>query len=184
MRNLIHGGKFNKRSYSENVDEACNSDHGIVVSWGLCIISRIWHGSGCSAQRQWPVLALAACLPGFRRGWPPWRGWADRCRWHSASGAETGKRRMALPRRQCSFRCGDGNGVCNAVCLIFTKQMVGFFQLTGCRGACMRRCPIRGSSCGLIVFSFLSSDTHRTLYGAGGFQDAVSGKSYRACRQT
>ena len=26
-------GNLTKGAYSENVDEACNSDHGIVVSW-------------------------------------------------------------------------------------------------------------------------------------------------------
>ena len=29
----LNGRKFNKRSYFEDTDEACDSNHGIVISW-------------------------------------------------------------------------------------------------------------------------------------------------------
>ncbi len=158
-------GNCNKRSYFENTDETCHPNHGIFVSWDFNIISQIWHGSDCWDQKQLQELESAVCLHGFRRDLRLWRGWADRCRWHSCIGR--GERDRAHGFAQAAVQLATLMGMAYAVIsLLFARQMVAFFQLTDLEAqtAALSYTKI---ACGLIVFSFLTL-TMTGLYTAQG----------------
>ena len=125
---------------------------------GLYITLQIWHGLGCWARRPLPELVWEACLPGFHRDWLPWL---------VAQCIGRGEKEKAHGFAQAAVQLAAFMGMAYALLsLVFTKQMVGFFQLADAEAhaAAMSYTKI---ACGLIVFSFMTL-TLTGLYTAQG----------------
>ena len=132
---------------------------------GLYITLQIWHGLGCWVRKPLPELVWEACLPGFHRDWLPWLEWEDRYRLHNVSVVV--KKKKAHGFAQAAVQLAAFMGMAYALLsLVFTKQMVGFFQLADAEAhaAAMSYTKI---ACGLIVFSFMTL-TLTGLYTAQG----------------
>lgn len=93
-----------------------------------------------------------------------WRGWAVRCRLHSALDVVTGKGAWFCTGSSAAGS-GDGNGVCDSFTGIYEADG-RLFQLTDAEAyaAAMSHTRI---ACGLIVFSFMTL-TLTGLYTAQG----------------
>ena len=119
---------------------------------------------GCWARRPLPELVWEACLPGFHRDWLPW------LEWRTGTGCtmyRCGEKEKAHGFAQAAVQLAAFMGMAYALLsLVFTKQMVGFFQLADAEAhaAAMSYTKI---ACGLIVFSFMTL-TLTGLYTAQG----------------
>ena len=94
-----------------------------------------------------------------------------------------GDREKAHGFAQAAVQLAAAMGMVYAILsLVFTKQMVGFFQLTDVEAQCSGYVVYEDRVWADRIFIY-DSDIDRTLYGAGRFQDTISGKSDRACHK-